>query len=81
MQRYFFDVRDSDGVIADEEGMVLLNIDAVQAEAARALAGMARDEVWASNGNRCERHLAIDIRDDSRVVMRAKFMFEFERLQ
>ena len=81
MRRYFFDVRDGDGVIPDEEGVVLSNLDAVQDEAARALADMARDEVRATNSKGLMRDLAIDVRDDNGAVMRVKFTFQIERLQ
>ena len=82
MRRYFFDVSDAHGVIPDdEEGMVLSTLDAVQDEAARALADMARDEVRATNGNGLTRDLAIEVRDDNGAVMRVKFTFQIERLQ
>ena len=76
-----FDVSDADGVIPDEEGMVLSTLDAVQDEAARALADMAKDEVRATSGNGLTRDLAIEVRDDNGAVMRVKFTFQIERLQ
>jgi hypothetical protein len=79
MKRYYFDLRDGDDLCSDEEGMEMLDLEAVQEEAARALADMARDEVLARNG--FARHLAIEVRDDNGPVMRAKFAFELERLQ
>jgi hypothetical protein len=45
MPRYYFDIRDGNGVSLDEEGMELRDMQAVQEEAARSLADMARDEV------------------------------------
>ena len=43
MPRFYFDMRDADGVVPDEEGMELGTMKAVQQEAAQALAHMARD--------------------------------------
>jgi hypothetical protein len=80
MRRYFFDVRDGEGIIPDEEGMELPTLDAVQDEATHALADMARDKVRSTNGDGA-RHLNIQVRDDNGPVMRAKFSFEIERLQ
>jgi hypothetical protein len=48
MRRYFFDMLDGGKVVPDEEGMNLSSLDAVQDEAAYALADMARDQVRAS---------------------------------
>jgi hypothetical protein len=45
MNRYFFDLRDEDGVVADEQGVLLPSLEAVQDEAARAIDDLARDEV------------------------------------
>lgn len=45
MNRYFFDLRDEDGVVADEQGVLLPSLEAVQDEAARAIGDLARDEV------------------------------------
>lgn len=80
MRRYFFDLRDGDEVMTDEEGMELPTLVAVQEEAAHALAGMARDEVPLS-GNGQVRHMAIEVRDGDGPVLRAKFSFETTRTQ
>jgi Domain of unknown function (DUF6894) len=80
MPRYFFDLRDHDGVVTDEEGMELPSLDAVQEEAARALADMARDEVPLA-GNGPARHMAIEVRDDDGPVLHARFTFEIKRIQ
>jgi hypothetical protein len=47
MKRYFFDIRDGDEVALDEEGMVLSDIQAVQA--ARSLADIAKDAACGSS--------------------------------
>ncbi len=79
MKRYYFDVRDGDALSRDEEGMELPDIEAVQEVAVRALADMARDRAEAGSG--LARALAIEVRDDNRPVMRARFTFDIERLQ
>jgi hypothetical protein len=43
MPRYFFDVRDGEGFVKDDEGMELLDIAEAQIEAAETLADKARD--------------------------------------
>jgi hypothetical protein len=43
MKRYFFDLRDGDELTRDDEGLELSTTEAVQEEAARPLADMARD--------------------------------------
>lgn len=43
MRRYYFDLRDDNGLFVDDEGLECRDVSAVQAEAARALADMARD--------------------------------------
>jgi uncharacterized protein DUF6894 len=81
MPLYYFDLRDGDGVAPDEEGTELSSIDEVQNEAAYALADLLRDEVRATNGHPHARYLTIEVRDADGPVLRARFMFEFERLQ
>jgi hypothetical protein len=53
----------------------------VQNEAAYALADLLRDEMRATNGHPHARYLTIEVRDTDGPVLRARFMFEFERLQ
>jgi len=80
MTRYYFDMRDDDGVTIDDEGMELSSLQQVQEEAARSLAGMARDAVVRLNGSEGHR-LAIEVRDDSGPLMRVRFSFEVDRLR
>jgi hypothetical protein len=77
-KRYYFDLREGDDVAPDEEGMELTTLEAVQAEAARALADMARDAVR-KEPNGAAHHLAIDVRDDDGPVLQVKFTFAVER--
>jgi hypothetical protein len=43
MTRYYFDLRDGNELVIDEEGMELRDTQAAQEEAGRALAGFAGD--------------------------------------
>ena len=80
MRRYFFDFRDGDDVIPDEEGVLILNLDKVQEEAARALADLVRDELRSKFAKGPTR-LAVEVRDEDGLVMQAKLVFELTRLQ
>jgi hypothetical protein len=64
--RYFFDVRDGDKLIIDEEGMELRDLKAVKEEAARSLEEMVREE----RGNR---RVAIEVRDGAGPVLQVRF--------
>ena len=79
MKRYFFDIRDGDKVALDEEGMVLPDIQAVQEEAARSLADIAKDAVRRSSSQGIGHRIAIEVRDDAGPVLQAKFTFAVER--
>ena len=45
MTRYFFDIRDGDEFIVDQEGTELPHVEAAQIEAAHSLADMVRDKI------------------------------------
>jgi hypothetical protein len=81
MSRYYFDLRDETGVALDEEGLELGSLRAVQAEAAKSLADMARDAVLASPLRGGRRTMAIDVRDGDGPVMQVTFSFEIEDLK
>lgn len=76
MPRYYFDLRDGDYLAPDEEGVDLLV--AVQNEAARALADLARDTIRTSRSFGAARGLVIEARDENGPVMRARFQFDIE---
>ncbi len=77
MPKYFFDMRDNDALTPDDVGLDYSDIQAVKAEATRALAEMARDIVPATD----RRELAIEVRDQSnRPVLRAMLTFEVQVL-
>lgn len=78
MPRYYFDLRDETGTALDEEGLELSGPRAVQAEAAKSLADMARDAVLSAPATGGKQRMAIDVRDANGPVMQVTFCFEIE---
>ena len=81
MTVYYFDLRDGDDLIQDEEGLELPDYEAVQMEAAKALSDMARDTMRGIPDTKLARKLAIEVRDDKGPVMTARFWFDIQRHQ
>ena len=79
MKRYYLDLRDGAALAPDEEGVELPDIEAVQQEAARALADMATEAVRDRRFNALGHCMAIEVRDDDGPVLQAKFSFEIDR--
>ena len=75
MRRYYFDLRDDRGLFVDDEGLRCRDLKAVQAEAARSLADMARDAVHAAAGAP-PRMMSIEVRDDGGPVMQVRFTID-----
>ena len=73
MRRCYFDMRVGDDLGEDDEGADLPDLDAVQKEALRVLAEMARDlaEFPVS--------MAVEVRDDAGPVMDARVVFDIHR--
>lgn len=80
MTRYYFDLRDDDGITVDEEGMELSNTARVQEEAARSVADMARDLIMTDNGT-VPREMAIGVRDDAGPLLDVRLSFKVTRLR
>ncbi|MDA9533851.1 MULTISPECIES: DUF6894 family protein [unclassified Bradyrhizobium] len=80
MPRYYFDLRDEKGTAVDEEGLELSGPRAVQAEAAKSVADMARDAVLSAPLTGGRQEMAIDVRDAGGPVMQVTFCFEIEDL-
>jgi uncharacterized protein DUF6894 len=78
MPRYYFDLRDDTGVALDEEGLELASARAVQAEAAKSVADMARDAILSAPPAGARQTMAIDVRDAKGPVMQVKFSFAIE---
>ena len=74
MKRYFFDLRDGDVISPDEEGMESPDIEAVQEEAARSLADVAKDAVRSRGRHVFGHWMAIEVRDDTGPVLVPTFL-------
>ena len=80
MPHYFFDLRDGDHFIPDEEGLELSSLGKVQEEAARSLADFARDRVQRSHDG-VGHSMAIDVRDGDGPLLQLKFSVDVNRLR
>ena len=72
MPRYFFDTRDGDSFIPDDQGSELPDLEAVKTVAATSLAELARDVFPGS----LKRILIVEVRDGRQPVMEARLSFE-----
>ena len=78
MPRYFFDTRDNEQFIPDEDGLELSGDEAARGEASSALATMARDVLPAAG----RRSLSVVVRDEAkRPVLVAKLIFDVASLR
>ena len=80
MTRYYFDLRDADGITIDDEGVELTTLMRAQEEAARSLADMVRDAVPTCDG-KAPQEMAVEVRDDFGPVLLVGFTFELGRLR
>ena len=69
MTRYYFDIRDDDGVSIDEEGLEFRTLREAEFEAARSLADLA-----AEFAKTCK-DVAVEVRTDAGRVFQAAFVF------
>ena len=74
MGRYYFDLRDSESLAVDEEGLELGDVQAAQEEAALSLADAARDSRRRSDGGLHQ--MTIEVRTDDGPLMRVSFSFD-----
>ena len=77
MVRYFFDMRDNESFYPDDVGLELPSMDAVKAEASKAMGEIAKDALPGSE----VRILAIEVRDDHGPVLRLVLRFEIEHIR
>ncbi|RXG85273.1 DUF6894 family protein [Bradyrhizobium zhanjiangense] len=69
---FYFEIRDGESLVTDEEGLDLISQRAAEIEAALSLADVARElEPFANS-----KGLAIEVRDASGPVLRATFVYE-----
>lgn len=72
MPRYYFDTRDDDLFIEDDEGLDLPDLDAARAQAAKGLAEMAIDVLPSS----IQRDMAVEVRDQRQLLLTTLLHFE-----
>jgi hypothetical protein len=72
MALYFFDTRDNDDFIEDDDGVELPDLEAVKHQAALSLTELAREVLPGS----IKRNLAVEVRDQRQPVLTAKLVFE-----
>jgi hypothetical protein len=72
MPRYYFDIRENDGIASDEVGLDLPHLQAAEIEAAQSLADMARDVP----PNEPRRSVAIEVRSEGRPLFKAALVYE-----
>lgn len=73
--RYYFDLRDWDGLIVDDEGLNLRSLDAVQKEATEAMTDALRECLrWPIRPGQ----ISVEVRDNKGQVMCVRFAIEIE---
>lgn len=78
MPRYYFDIRDGESFIPDDEGLEFPSLEEARKHAAIALADMARDIM--PNGTKHE--IAIEVRDEAKEpLLQTILRFEVRRLR
>ena len=76
-KRYYFDSRDGESFICDEDGLEYPSLDQALDQATRALADIAKDVLPGS----VRRELAIEVRDQDGPLFRTSLVFEARRLR
>ena len=74
MPRYYFDTRDNESFIPDDDGVEIATLDEVKLTASRAMADFAKDVLPGS----VVRVLTIEVRDDFGPVLLVSLRFEIE---
>lgn len=73
--RYYFDHRDWDGLVVDDEGMELRSMEAVQKEATESMTDAMREVLrWPIRAG----GISIEVRDERGQVMCIRFSIEIE---
>ena len=72
MPRYYFDTRDGDAFILDDEGAELPDLDAAKKIAAASLAELAKDVLPSSE----RRVLIVEVRNEEQPVLETRLTFE-----
>jgi hypothetical protein len=78
MQRYYFDLRDDDGLTIDDEGIELPDLRAVRYEASRSVVDAARNVLLRPTR---PTEVAVEVRDESGPVIRMRFVIDIEEFR
>ena len=81
MAIYYFDFQDGDRIIVDDEGVNLTDLEVVEEEAARSLAGLAWAATRDLKGAAAAARMTINVRDDLGPVMQVGFACRVLRKQ
>jgi hypothetical protein len=73
MARYYFDIREGDIVVPDEEGMAFPSLESVQREAVHTLGDLAKSMTF-EIGQPGPQKAAIEVLDDSGPVLQIDFL-------
>jgi hypothetical protein len=76
MARYYFDTRDNERFVSDDEGVDIASFEQVKVEASRAMADFAKDVLPGC----VVRTLAIEVRDRLGPVLRVRLRFEVQHV-
>ena len=79
MARYYFDIREDDEFIRDDEGGEYSSIEVACDEAVRSLADMAREAVKAGHKNPSDHQMSIEVLDENGRVREMKFTYQVNR--
>jgi hypothetical protein len=75
MKRYYFGLRDQDGLAVDDEGLELHSMESVQKEASRSMTEAIREmSRWPLKAG----DISIEVRDEKGQVMFIRFAIEIE---
>lgn len=72
MPRDFFDTRDGEKFIRDDDGTELADVEGAKQLAAASLAELARDVIPGSE----RRHLTVEVRSETRPVLETRLTFQ-----
>jgi hypothetical protein len=78
MIRYYFDIVEDDQVAVDEEGLLLVDINAAKREASLSLAEIARDKLRSA---RTISRLSIVLRTDEGAISETSFRWDPKSMQ
>jgi len=80
MPHYYFDLRDSEAFVADDEGHELPDIESAQIEAVETLSEMVK-ELRISKAEPSGHPMSVEVRNSEGSLFQLCFMFTYRQLQ